>query len=508
MSNFFSNIGDWLVYHEDKPLLFTQLYFWIFFALILFVYSFIYKKSIARHAFLFAMSIFFYYKSGGFFLSLLVLTTIIDFSLGLIIHHAKSKLKKRLLLAISVFVNLGILSYFKYSYFFIGSVNSIFGTHFEVVNLFAQWSNALLGSHFRIDTIILPVGISFFTFQSLSYTIDVYRGKLTPVNSIIDFGFFVSFFPQLVAGPIVRAADFLPQLKEKYHLSTEEMGHAFFLILNGLVKKMLISDYISINFVDRIFDSPHSYSGFENLMGVYGYTIQIYCDFSGYTDIAIGVALLLGFRLNINFNSPYKAESISDFWRRWHISLSSWLRDYLYIPLGGNRKGKVRTYINLMITMLLGGLWHGAHIKFIIWGGLHGLGLAWHKLWENISPFKHKRNWWLHFISVVITFHFVCFAWIFFRASSMENVGAILTQITQSFQWQLIPQMLSSYSTVFLLMLVAYVIHWLPSTYKERCRGWFIHTPVYAKVAIAVLLVVVVYQAKSSAIQPFIYFQF
>ncbi len=320
-------------------------------------------------------------------------------------------LKRKLFVATSVFINLSLLAYFKYAYFFTDLFNSAFNTDFEVINLLAEWTNNLFGSSFNISQIILPVGISFYTFQTISYTVDVYRKKLKPVKNIIDFGFYVSFFPQLVAGPIVRAAEFIPQLYQKFKLTKQEFGHAIFLILNGLVKKMLISDYISINFVDRVFDSPLSFTGFENLMAVYGYSIQIYCDFSGYTDIAIGVALFLGFRLPINFNSPYKAMNITDFWRRWHISLSSWLRDYLYIPFGGNKKGKTSTYINLMITMILGGLWHGASLRFVIWGGIHGFGLVIHKLWVklNLSFRKYyttrsSKNIFSHFISVFTTF--------------------------------------------------------------------------------------------------------
>jgi len=363
-----------------------------------------------------------------------------------------------------------------------------------------------------VSTIVLPVGISFFTFQTISYTVDVYRRKVEPVRNIIDFGFYVSFFPQLVAGPIVRASEFVPQLYKDFKLTIEEYGHAIFLIMNGLIKKMLISDYISINFVDRVFDAPASYSGFENLIAVYGYSIQIYCDFSGYTDIAIGIALLLGFRLPLNFNSPYKAVSITDFWRRWHISLSSWLRDYLYIPLGGNRKGKIRTYINLLITMLLGGLWHGASYRFIIWGGLHGLGLAVHKIWTELWK-KSKKDFssnskFTHFLSVFITFHFVTFAWIFFRAKDMVMANIMMKQIAYSFHGNLVFKMISEYWIIFSLMLVALIVHWLPVKMKSWYENFFINLPDYAKIAIIVLIVVLLYQAKSAEIQPFIYFQF
>jgi D-alanyl-lipoteichoic acid acyltransferase DltB (MBOAT superfamily) len=363
-------------YDPDKPFIFSAAEFWIFFLLVLAGFSLVYKKLFQRNFYLLLVSLFFYYKTGGLFLFLLLFVTFIDFSCGLLIHRSKTKFWRRSILLLSIISNIGILAYFKYTGFFVQAINDIIGTDIVVKDYLGAILNSLIGTDFNVSSIILPVGISFFTFQSLSYTIDMYRRKLDPVRNIFDFGFYVSFFPQLVAGPIVRASEFIPQLYKEYSLSQREFSHALFLIIKGLIKKIIISDFIAVNFIDRIFDLPTAYSGFENLMAVYGYGLQIYCDFSGYTDIAIGLALILGFRLPFNFNSPYKASSVTDFWKRWHISLSQWLRDYLYIPLGGNKKGKFRTYINLMITMLLGGLWHGASLRFVIWGGLHGIGLV------------------------------------------------------------------------------------------------------------------------------------
>ncbi|MCF8331069.1 MAG: MBOAT family protein [Bacteroidales bacterium] len=507
-------MSEWLreifVYNPEEPMLFTRFSFWAFFGVLLLLYSLIYKKNAIRNVYLFAMSLFFYYKTGGYFFSLLIFSTIVDYTLGNLIYSNNLKWKKKIFVALSVIVNLGLLSYFKYAYFYTDIINRIFNTDLEVVNWLAVWSNSLTGTSFDISTIILPVGISFYTFQTISYTVDVYREKTKPVKNILDFGFYVSFFPQLVAGPIVRASEFVPQLYKKYQLSKHEFGLALFLILNGLIKKMLISDYLSINFVDRIFADPSAYSGFENLMAVYGYSLQIYCDFSGYTDIAIGVALLLGFRLPWNFNSPYKAANITDFWRRWHISLSSWLRDYLYIPLGGNRRGKIRTYINLMITMLLGGLWHGAAVRFIIWGGLHGIGLAIHKAWMQIfGKADHgKKTFWGHLVSVFFTFHLVTFAWIFFRARNMQIAGIMIKRMFNDFSGKMVPQMIQSYWILFALMLGGFIIHWLPKSFKDKYTNWFIHMPVWIKVLIAVFIVILLYQARSAEIQPFIYFQF
>lgn len=499
-------------FSEDDPILFTSLYFWGFFFVLLLFYGIVYERKGLRNAYLLAMSLFFYYKSGGYFFSLLIFSTLADYTLGHLIHKAPASASRKLYLTLSIAINLGLLAYFKYAYFLTGIFNDLAGTDAGTVNIFTLLYNRFSGESLDVTVIILPVGISFFTFQTISYAVDVYRKKLKPVNSIVDFGFYVSFFPQLVAGPIVRAAEFIPQLYNPYNLGIRQMGHAVFLIISGLIKKMIISDYISVNFVDRVFDNPLSYTGFENLMAIYGYSVQIYCDFSGYTDIAIGVALLLGFRLPVNFNSPYKAVNIADFWRRWHISLSSWLRDYLYIPIGGNRRGKGRTYANLMVTMLLGGLWHGASMRFVLWGALHGAGLAAHKLFRDVFPsggrIERPLSGFRRFLSIFFTFQFVSFTWLFFRSETMENLGNMLYRILYAFGIADMPAMMLAHRNVFSLILIALVIHWLPSGLKESWRGAFIRTPVSAKVAVAVLTVFVIYQFKSAGLLPFIYFQF
>lgn len=499
---------SFLVFNEQKPLLFTGAYFWIFFALAMTIYSVIYNRLTLRSLYLFIISLFFYYKSSGGYFFLLIFSTIVDYSISIGIFRSRNNGYRKLLLILSIIINLGLLAYYKYSYFVIGYINEWFGTSFAVTDQLAVLGNSIFNGGFDIDDIILPVGISFYTFQTMSYTIDVYRKKLNPVRNIIDFGFYVSFFPQLVAGPIVRASEFIPQIYEKYKLSKEEFGMAVFLILNGLLKKMIISDYISINFVDRVFDNPGSFTGFENLMAVYGYAIQIYCDFSGYTDIAIGIALLMGFRLLLNFNSPYKANNITDFWRRWHISLSSWLKDYLYISLGGNRKGKFRQNVNLLLTMLLGGLWHGANFRFVIWGGLHGLGLVIHKAWMRYVPLSQSKSRLMHILGVLITFHFVCFAWIFFRAADMEKVQLLLDKIFNDFNLSLIPQILSSYWKIFAIMFAGYFIHWLPVSFKDSYKNIFVEMPYWIKALAVIVVIILVFQARSSEVQPFIYFQF
>ncbi len=496
------------LFNQDAPLIFTRFYFWAFFAFVLALYSIIYKKEKPRNAYLFLVSLFFYYKTSGFFFLLLIFSTIVDFFIGRTIYRSDNKLKKKLFLALSIVVNLGVLSYYKYSGFFVDSFNYFFDLDLQLVDLVAKWTNQFAGTHFTIDKIILPVGISFFTFQTISYSVDIFRGKLKPVNSIIDFGFYVSFFPQLVAGPIVRASEFIPQLYKKYNITKADFGIAIFMILNGLLKKLFISDYIAVNFIDRVFSNPMTFSGFENLMALYGYSIQVYADFSGYTDIAIGVALLMGFRLPVNFNSPYKALHTGEFWKRWHISLSTWLKDYLYIPLGGNRKGKTRTNINLMLTMLLGGLWHGASWQFVIWGGLNGIGLIIYKNWRKISPFRDNRTWAVRFYAIFLTFNFITATRIWFRAESMEAANGIMHQITNAFDFAQIGEIIIVYKNIFALMVLALFIHWLPVSFKNRYKSWFVEMPQWAKVITTVIIIFIIWQVRTADLQPFIYFQF
>ena len=415
-------------YSADKPWLFTRFSFWLFFTIVIGIYSFFNKKVRSRNIYLLLVSLFFYYKTGGWFSVLLVFSCFSNYLWGRLIGNSATKLKKIVSLSVGIVSNIGLLAYFKYAFFFTRILNHYTGNAFETYNWLAKWWNILTMSNIDTSEIILPVGISFYTFQAVSYLVDVYKGKTEVVKNIFDFSFYLSFFPQLVAGPIVRASNFIPQLYKVYNLTMREFGHSLFLILSGLVKKIILSDYLAVNFIDRVFDSPGSFSGAENLMAVYGYALQIYGDFSGYTDIAIGVALLLGFKLNINFNAPYKAASLNDFWHRWHISLSTWLRDYLYIPLGGNRKGKCRMYINVVITMALGGLWHGANLRFVVWGMIHGTALVIEKI---LHPMRSviPQNKLFKIIFVFITFHIVCFAWIFFRSDSYENVWQMVNQI-------------------------------------------------------------------------------
>ncbi len=496
------------VYSPTEPFLFTQPAFWIFFFVVFSIFSLLYRNIQVRNSFLFIASLFFYYKTGGLFVLLLIISILINYTIGIKLFRSKTLIRRRTWLTSGIVINLFILLYYKYIYFFTGIMNTLFHSNIEIKDYFAVLGNSVMNTHLEVATIVLPVGISFFTFQALSYVIDIYRSQVKPVKSIVDFGFYISFFPQLVAGPIIRASEFIPQISRKFSLTKNEFGHAVFLILNGLIKKMIISDFISLNFVDRVFDAPQLYSSIENIMAVYGYAFQIYCDFSGYTDIAIGLAMLLGFRIPINFNSPYKAISLVDFWRRWHISLSTWLRDYLYISLGGNRKGKMITQLNVLITMLIGGLWHGANIKFIVWGMLHGAGLVINKVIASLFSKQLRIPIWQQLCGGFLTFHFVCFAWIFFRAENMEVALSIIRNIASGIDFAIAKQFFSEFAGILAILGLAMTIHWLPARWKEWYRGQFIKLPVSAKFIVIVVVALLIYQFKTSDIQPFIYFQF
>ena len=422
MTDLLTYFGQLFSFDSSHPLLFTQIHFWVFFLIVFAVYTFFCtdrpltkQRRVARNAYLFAVSLLFYYKTSGLFVLLLVFSTLLGWWLGIRMDSTPSQSRRKALMAIGVTVNLAVLGFFKYAYFFTDIFNATFGTEYSIG-----------------IKILLPVGISFFTFQNISYIVDVYKRKIAHVSNILDFGFYTAFFPQLVAGPILRADQFVPQIYKPFFLSRRQFGIAVFWILNGLVKKLVLSDYLAVNFVDRIFENPSLYTPFENFSALMLYSMQVYADFSGYTDIAIGVAMMMGFYLPINFNSPYKATNPTDFWRRWHMSLSRWLRDYLYIPLGGNRSAGFLSYfilaailaiasfrlhsvafsvvaaaivvtvallyflrpshrrtlgtnVNNMDTMLLGGLWHGASFNFITWGGLNGLGILVYKWWSKRS---------------------------------------------------------------------------------------------------------------------------
>jgi D-alanyl-lipoteichoic acid acyltransferase DltB (MBOAT superfamily) len=399
--------------------LFPTVTFAIFFSIVLPLNWLLMPRGARWRVFILAASYFFYGYWNWRFVTLLVAVTLWNQFWGHVIHRAHTDRTRRLSLTAAIAGDLGILAYFKYYDFFLLSAK----------NLLDDFGIAVNPTFLEIT---LPVGVSFFTFQSMSYVIDIFRKQLRPVR-LIDFAVFIAFFPHLVAGPIVRASEFLPQLQERHDPRRVDASRAFFLIMAGLFKKVVLADFLATRIVEPVFGVPTQHSALEALVATYGFAVQIYCDFSGYTDIAIGLALLLGFRFPQNFDAPYTARSIQDFWRRWHMTLSRWLRDYLYIPLGGNRGTAATTYRNLMLTMLLGGLWHGASWTFVVWGGLHGAYLAFEhrrsqRRREHGLPFDADTVR-TRVVQRLVTFHLVCLAWVFFRAETFNDALALIGRL-------------------------------------------------------------------------------
>lgn len=544
-------------FDETQPLIFTQLDFWIFFLIVLSIFSFIQKHKLTRSIFLFVVSLFFYFKTSGLLVLLLSASIILNYFIGRGLGKASSKVYKKVFVTLSVLFNLLTLGYFKYAYFFTDSFNEMFHTKYEVFNIFARMANSFMGAGSFADNIVLPVGVSFFTFQSISYVVDIYRKEVQPVQNFFDYAFFVSFFPQLVAGPIVRARDFIPQIRKPFQLNHNEFSWAIIQIVKGILKKVVLADYIAIHFIDKVVDAPEAFPGFISILAMWGYSLQIYGDFSGYTDIAIGVSRLMGFKLLENFNSPYKAINVADFWRRWHKSLGSWLRDYLYIPLGGNRGGGIGTYIatlviliflvfitqwywlifiylglmllyivfsllfvnfkkyihrdlNLLITMVLGGLWHGASENFVIWGAMNGIALILYNHWKKISPYEQLNNWVVRIWKIFITFNFITFTRIWFRLEKDGAPSQMLHQIWHNFELNQdsISILLDGFDIALIVMLIGYIIHWLPGKTKLFGEKLFTKLPMYVQSIVVAIILVFVYQAFSDTFKPFVYFQF
>ena len=431
---------------------------------------------------------FFYAKWDLFYLILIPCGSFIDYLIGLGLGSSKKQWARRLFICASLLMNLGILAAFKYMPFFL-----------------SVWSGAT-GHKAPEWQWTFPLGISFYCFQSLTYTIDLYRNDGKPVRSVLSYMTAVSFFPTTLSGPITRPLTLVPQLeKTGKKLALEESVRALFRIGLGIVKKFLIADYLAENLVNRVFDMPAMYSGMETLIGVWAFAFQLYYDFSGYTDLAIGSAMLLGIKLPENFNRPYKALNISDFWRRWHITLSNWLRDYLYFSLPGLRsKWKIFTYVNLTLTMVLGGLWHGAGWTFVIWGTLHGVALAVHHGFRTV---RHNRrpsnNVWIRALSIFITANYVAFCWIFFRAMSFQNACDVLNRIgslTVSFA--------NISPALFAVLGVAVAAHFAPKQVYDFSLRQFVRVPFYAQAAVLALLVLAIEYIAVTGAAPFIYTKF
>ena len=434
-----------------------------------------------------AFSLLFFYLANDWLM--LILPSLAIFSWGATRWMSKQEgAKRKWAITAIVIADLLPLAYFKYTNFAIDIWNQMVGTNFSFLS------------------IALPIGISFFTFQAISHAVDVYKGKWTEDVTFLEYIFYLSFFPLLMAGPITRAGTFFPQVKQLKPVPEETLYTGLWLIMLGLLKKLVVADYIA-QYNNWIFDDPTGYSGYENLMGMIGYSVQIYCDFSGYSDISIGLAAMMGITLLDNFNFPYQSINVTEFWRRWHISLSTWFRDYLYIPLGGNRKGKFRTYINNFLTMLVAGLWHGSTPMFIIWGALHGAGLMVHKFskrWLDAIPNGFAVN----ALSWVLTFTFVSIAWVYFRADSVATAHTIFRQVITDFDIAYLVPFFTARPTWCVLVLGSMLVHAVRTEFLHKLIDRFIYSPWIVKVLLFLIVIQLCVQFHTNTVQPFIYYQF
>jgi alginate O-acetyltransferase complex protein AlgI len=467
-------------------MLFNSFHFVAFFAVVLSLNQFLLRWPTAQKVMLLAASYYFYGQFSWSYLLLILFSTVTDYAIGLGLVRVR---RPRQLLILSLCMNLGVLAFFKYADWLIGNWNAVD-------------SLTTLGWQLKPLDLLLPVGISFYTFQSMSYTIDVFRGDSPPRRNLLDYSLFIAFFPQLVAGPIVRDGEFFHELDRNRSVDFAAVRAACVLIALGYVKKVVVADNLA-SIVDPVFDAPAGIGFVDTLIGIYAFAFQIYCDFSGYTDIAIGCALLLGFRFPKNFNYPYVAETIQDFWRRWHMTLSRWLRDYLYISLGGNRKGPTRTQVNLLLTMLLGGLWHGASWNFVIWGALHGSYLAAERAVISRLPIWNSNAFAARALRVVVTFHLVCFAWIFFRAKDLDLAATILQNLAHP---TLSDFSVHKYLGEGILLSALMAAQFLGNYYQVKERVSTNEGAIFVGTITCALLLLIWFTPTTST--PFIYFQF
>ncbi|MDE6098926.1 MAG: MBOAT family protein [Muribaculaceae bacterium] len=482
------NLGEILSYTPGSPMLFSSGLFWGLFLVFLPLYSMLRDRRRQMLVFVVLFSFYFYYRCSGWFVLLLFATSMVDWGLSRLMVRCRSNRARKCCVAVSLLASLGVLGYFKYADFFLWNWSALVGTNFEPLEL------------------ILPVGISFYTFQSISYIIDVYKGAVAPTRTWLEYAFFLSFFPALVAGPIVRADYFLPQIRQSRHATRTEVYTGLWLIILGVVKKAIFADYLA-QYNDLVFNAPGAYSGFETAMGIIGYTMQIYCDFSGYSDMAIGLALIMGFKLAQNFDFPYKSQNLTEFWRRWHISLSSWLRDYVYIPLGGNRHGTFRTYLNNFLTMLVGGLWHGAGWKFVFWGAMHGAGLAVHKAsrpWlARLGDSMPVRA-----VSWFVTITTVMLLWVFFRAATFGDAVVLIQHAVCDFSLDYAPRFAAARQLWLVILIAVIATHAMPRGFWNRAGDMFVRSPWPVKLLVFVAVVQCVIELQGQDVSPFIYFQF
>lgn len=546
-----------LDYKNVNPITFTELDFWLFFMVLMLVFSFLHHKTTVRSLFITVVSLFFYFKTSGLFVLLLLLSILWNFNLGNAINRAQTDKQRKIKLTIGVSLNILLLVYFKYGLFFTESFNAMFQTDFKIFNQFAQIGNGIFGSNSFEVKLFAAAGVSFFTFQSITYLTDIFRRQVAPAKHLFDYAFYASFFPSVILGPITRAKDFLPQIYQPYQLEKQDFSWAVIQIVKGLVKKLVLADYIAVHFIDKVLDAPEAYPGFVGIIAMWAYSLYIYGDFSGYSDLATGIARLMGFNVAKNFDSPYKAINVADFWRRWHRSLGAFFREYLYIPLGGNKTGGTGSYIliavillflvfitqwydllfiyagicllyalclylipnfknfvhrdlNLLITMVIGGLWHGPSQNYVIWGTMNGIALVIYNYWKKVSPYESSQVWIVRFWKIFLTFNFITFTRIWFRLQVDEEPMAFLNHIANNFQFstETFGKMFFSFLPVMIIIISGFLLHWLPNSLKDKVEQFFIRQHIAVQAAMVSIIVILVYQAVSDVSKGFVYLQY
>lgn len=491
----FQTLAVWMreffIYQQGSPLIIGSIPFALLFVVFLSVY--VVLKNYSRLWMMFyviGFSLFFAYKANGGVFLLLPLTAITNYWLTELIRLYESHQVRKALLTVIIVVDLSLLAIFKYYNFIVGDV-----------------LNQMLSTNFSLSSIVLPIGISFYTFQAISYAVDVYRGTFTMKVSQLEYYFYLTFFPLLMAGPITRARCLIPSLRRNQQASSRMLWTGLFLVMLGLIKKNLLSDYIA-QYNNWVFDAPTTFSGFENVMAMIGYAPQLYLDFSGYSDMSIGVVAIMGFWLPDNFWFPYRALNLTDFWRRWHISLSTWFRDYVYIPLGGNRNGTFRMYLNNFLTMLVAGLWHGASWMFVIWGALHGLGLVVHKFFSRQLGLSFPSKWWGNLLSWVITYVYVTFAFTFFRAVDLPTLFSMFSKVRSDFSWAYFVPFWNARAMWCVCLLMIFLSYAIPERFYVRLQLRFITLPWFLKFILFTICLQLVIEFSQQNVQPFIYTQF
>lgn len=477
-------------------MLFTSIFFWIIFIAFLMLFPLFRELSPeAMMLYVVAFSLAVFMKGSGWLVVVLLGVSVFTWAVARYMNDQQGK-KRQLMLSLIIIADLLPLLYYKYS---VAGAN--------------LWS-AMVGTNFSLEVIAVPAGISFFTFQAISYAVDVYRKRFQQRLSYLEFLFYLSFFPIVFAGPITRAEVFFANFKRKgkgkksplQPIPTALLYAGLWFIMSGLIKKLVVADYIA-QYNDLIFDDPEAFSGFEVLMGTIGYSVQIFCDFSGYSDISIGMAALLGVGLPENFNYPYLSRNVTEFWHRWHISLSSWFRDYIYIPLGGNRKGTMRTHLNIFLTMIVAGLWHGSTVMFLLWGAIHGVALILHKAnrtWLDKIPDNSLTK----ITSWLLTFIFIVAAWVFFRSDSLATCNIIFSRIFLNMDMNYIVPFISTRTLWVIILCLVGLAHLVRRRLHHRMIDCYVRTPLIVKVLLFLVVVQICIQMHSSSVQPFIYYRF